>query len=25
MSFLKHYSLQQEGGKLVIREFGTGE
>ena len=25
MSFLKHYSLQQQDGKLVIREFGTGE
>jgi len=25
MSFLKHYSLQQQDGKLVIRESGTGE
>jgi aspartyl protease family protein len=25
MSFLKHYSLQQLEGRLVIREFGTGE
>jgi len=25
MSFLKHYSLQQQDGKLVIREVGSGE
>jgi aspartyl protease family protein len=25
MSFLKHYSLQQQDGKLVIREFGMGD
>ena len=25
MSFLKHYNLQQQDGKLVIREVGAGE
>lgn len=25
MSFLKHYGLQQQDGKLVIREVGSGE
>ncbi len=25
MSFLRHYSLQQQDGKLVITEFGTGQ
>lgn len=25
MSFLKHYSLQQQDGKLVIRETGAGD